>query len=296
LPDLFAGVPLTVFGRYKGKAKGTITLSASDDAGQPITRRLEANVSTNAAMSKIWARGRLRDMEDSWVIGDYEAKEALLKNILVLSLKFGVLCRFTAFVAVDRAETVNKGGKRQQLMQPVELPESWVATPPAMSKGIAGASMVCRSGGPFMNTFAGLSAEEMPEDAEMELCEGLDGGDEVTNGHETNGNGHEPHAEEESVETPAIEVDLTAYRQRAQEMLAGMRADSNPAHALGVLRLRLQALVEDLQSIGADAAVIEPLAKLLEKLKPNQLSNPAVHLKEIEKVLTTFVDSVAKVA
>ena len=72
LPDLFAGMPLTVLGRYRGKAQSTVTLRHSDDAGQPITRTMEAHVSVSVAPAKLWARGRLRDMEDIWVIGDYE--------------------------------------------------------------------------------------------------------------------------------------------------------------------------------------------------------------------------------
>lgn len=40
-------------------------------------------------------------------------------------LKHGVLSRFTAFVAVDRAEMVNLGGVGHQVVQAVELPAGW---------------------------------------------------------------------------------------------------------------------------------------------------------------------------
>ncbi|MGH7127974.1 MAG: hypothetical protein ACREIV_05360, partial [Planctomycetaceae bacterium] len=38
-----------------------------------------------------------------------------------------VLSRFTAYVAVDRSEVVNEGGRPVQITQPVELPEGWEA-------------------------------------------------------------------------------------------------------------------------------------------------------------------------
>src|SRR5207302_1571802 len=41
------------------------------------------------------------------------------------SLRFGVLCRFTAFVAIDRAAVVNVGGEVKQVTQAVEHPAGW---------------------------------------------------------------------------------------------------------------------------------------------------------------------------
>ena len=49
----------------------------------------------------------------------------LEKEITDLSLRFGVLCRFTAFVAVDRSEVVNAGGQVHSIVQPVEQPQGW---------------------------------------------------------------------------------------------------------------------------------------------------------------------------
>src|SRR5205807_6166528 len=53
-------------------------------------------------------------------------------------------------------------------------------------------------------------------------------------------------------------VDLKAYRRRAAEMIETLNRNSDRQHALGVLSVQLAALVEDLESIGADAAVLEP--------------------------------------
>ncbi len=47
------------------------------------------------------------------------------RSIIATSLRFGVLCRFTAYVAIDRAAVVNEGGEVHQVTQPVEMPAGW---------------------------------------------------------------------------------------------------------------------------------------------------------------------------
>jgi Flp pilus assembly protein TadB len=49
----------------------------------------------------------------------------LENRIVETSLRFSVLSRFTAFVAVDRSEVVNTDGKVQRITQPVEAPAGW---------------------------------------------------------------------------------------------------------------------------------------------------------------------------
>ena len=60
---------------------------------------------------------------------------------------------------------------------------------------------------------------------------------------------------------------MAAYRRRAKELLATLQGDADAKHALAVLRVNLQALVDDLRSIGAPAVVVEPLEKLLRQLQ-----------------------------
>jgi Ca-activated chloride channel family protein len=124
LPDLFTGIPLFLFGRYQGEAKGGLTLQAADELGQPWTQTLAAKRTDNAALTVLWARGQLRELEDRYACGHDDATE-LSKQIVATSLKYGVLCRFTAFVAVDRSETVNAGGQQHRIIQPVEMPARW---------------------------------------------------------------------------------------------------------------------------------------------------------------------------
>jgi Ca-activated chloride channel family protein len=124
LPDLFAGAPLTILGRYRGAATGGVALQARDASGSTWSTKVEARREPSPVAGVVWARGRLRDLEDRYVIGagDRSRRE---REITELSLRFGVLCRFTAFVAVDRTEVVNAGGQVHSIVQPVEQPAGW---------------------------------------------------------------------------------------------------------------------------------------------------------------------------
>jgi hypothetical protein len=146
LPDLFAGTPLFVLGRYRGRPAGAIALQARDAAGHLWSGEVAAAAEPQTPLAPLWARGRVRDLEDRYVVGAGD-RSRLEQEIVGTSLRFGVLCRFTAFVAVDRSEVVNPGGQVHGVMQPVELPAEWGGkacfglarcTAPASPQGLIG--------------------------------------------------------------------------------------------------------------------------------------------------------------
>jgi hypothetical protein len=121
LPDLFPGAPLVVSGRYRGSATGSLIVRGTmgDGGDRSVTvagRRIEA-----PAVTAQWARAHVRDLEDRYAAG---ATQDLEKRIIETSLRFGVLCRFTAFVAVD-SRVVADGEVPHRVMQPVEVPAGW---------------------------------------------------------------------------------------------------------------------------------------------------------------------------
>ncbi|GAA3445653.1 VIT domain-containing protein [Planomonospora venezuelensis] len=126
LGAIYPGVPLAVHGRYRGDAAGTVVLGGLDAAGRPWERRTAGTRVDNPAVRSIWARARLRDLEDRYAAGDHSLEE----EIIATSLEYGVLCRFTAFVAVD-SRVVAEGGPEHRVVQPVELPSGWAAPPVA---------------------------------------------------------------------------------------------------------------------------------------------------------------------
>ena len=121
LPDLFSGSPVRIQGRCRGTGK--IRLRATPAAGGVWTSLVELRPTENAAVTKVWARSRVRALEDRYAVEG----GALASQIVALSLEHSVLCRFTSFVAVDRAEVVNKGGEVHRVTQAVEQPEGWVS-------------------------------------------------------------------------------------------------------------------------------------------------------------------------
>jgi Ca-activated chloride channel family protein len=295
LPDLFPGVALTILGRYRG-GEGGLVLKAVDEAGRPLAQTFAAHVSHNPAIAQVWARGRLRDLEDRWIVGAQESPAELEKKIVALSLRFGVLCRFTAFVAVDRSQTVNEGGRQQRLIQPVELPAGWALgiQKTAMCMPAVAAHLVYRGySSPRISCQKDMASagdyECMMEALEEDLAQ---------QSPADLGSRYLGEVEQEAV--PAgDDLNLTAYRQRAQELLEELRADPDVDHALGVLAVKLKALVDDLKSIGAPAAVLEPLLKLLEEIRstPQQLQEiRRQQYRGAEIILAAFVGAAPALA
>jgi len=126
LPDLFAGAPVLVLGRFQGQPAGGLGVRARAAAGLDWCQSLEGSPRDNPAIASAWARGQVRKLEDRYVVAA-EDLGALERQIVAVSLRFGVLSRFTAFAAIDHAETASKGGKLHRITQPVELPEGWAA-------------------------------------------------------------------------------------------------------------------------------------------------------------------------
>jgi Ca-activated chloride channel family protein len=159
LPGLYPGVPLVVSGRYSGAPGGTVTVTGRtpDDGGfrvtVPVARR------DDPAVTAQWARARLRDLEDRYAAGDHTLAESIVET----SLRFGVLCRFTAYLAVD-SRVVNEGGATRRVTQPVELPSGWAApageSAPAMMfvAGSAAPPPMAPPAPPMRQQFAPVSA------------------------------------------------------------------------------------------------------------------------------------------
>ncbi|MDL4813790.1 VIT domain-containing protein [Actinomadura opuntiae] len=149
---LFPGVPLVVAGRFRGAPQGSVTVQGTASDGTVWRQQATGTVTRNPAATSIWARAHLRDLEDRYTIG---GPPDLEHRIVSTSLRFGVLCRFTAFVAVD-SRVVSESGTPHQVVQPVETPDGWAA--PAVAYGAASPLMapppLPPAGGPPPPTFA----------------------------------------------------------------------------------------------------------------------------------------------
>jgi Ca-activated chloride channel family protein len=121
LPDVFPGVPYVVSGRYKGTGEGSLAVRGSTRDGREWTVTATAERHEYPALHAIWARAHLRELEDRYVTSHDKAQS---DEIVATSLRFGVLCRFTAYLAVD-SRVVNEGREQHRIIQPVEPAAGW---------------------------------------------------------------------------------------------------------------------------------------------------------------------------
>ncbi len=141
--DLFPGVPLRLAGRWPGDPPARATVSGRTADGQAFQQTLAPVETADNAVRTSWARARVLDLEHRFAASQ-QRNPSLADAITAFSLKYGVLCRFTAFVAVDHGETVNPGGEIHPVVQAVESPAGWdmpmvagAAAPPMAMAGFA---------------------------------------------------------------------------------------------------------------------------------------------------------------
>jgi Ca-activated chloride channel family protein len=273
LPDLFAGVPLFILGRYRGAAGGSLTVRARDAAARPWTRAVAARVQEGAAVAVVWARGHVRELEDRYATGQ-AGRAGLEKEIVRTSLRFGVLCRFTAFVAVDVKEVVNPGGGVQRVVQPVEPAAGWAmpgtddeGTPVSRTHRGRGQTKALRAfclppAPPASSSMPPLAAPPPPERGSPTRGKSKSLRQKL-GGLFDRGRKPAPPPSPRAGQ-PA---DLTAYRRRALELLRQMQSAADRLTGLGALTVQLAALVEDLHSTGVAGETIRPLDDLLKGLR-----------------------------
>jgi Ca-activated chloride channel family protein len=264
LPDLFAGSPLLIQGRFHGAANGSITLQASDVAGRAWSETVAGRRTDNAAVTSTWARSFVRGLEDRYAAGRGDPSK-LEKQIVEISLRFGVLCRFTAFIAVDVKEVVNPGGEVHRMTQPVEPAAGWAMLGTGEQEDAS--QMVACLGAAGTPAYGASLRFRLSPRAKMKgsgrLERALGKLSRVFRGEAP-----------QPLRTEALEsllVDLAAYRGRAIEMLHRLQETSgaDPAKqvtSLAVLAVELAALIEDLKSVGAPEQEIRPLEDLLKEL------------------------------
>ncbi len=263
LPDLFAGVPVIVTGRWRGHPGGTITVRGTAADGAPFECKVTAVIGGNPATTANWARAHLRDLEDRYacLAGHDTAELARLEQqITDVSLRYGVLCRFTAFVAVD-SRVVTDGEMPHRVTQPVELPAGWdpagLGLPPAAGPAVP------------------LSAA-LPEHGPMMPRTAAAGGRKAAAGPPARrGRGrYQPLTGRPVDQAPPrpVQVRLVQVRRQLADEAAALRAarhapDAERARLLADLATRIDALLTWLAGDPAAARQLAELTELVRKLR-----------------------------
>jgi Ca-activated chloride channel family protein len=251
LPALFAGSPLVVGGRFAGRPAGAVTVRGRDAAGRPWSATVPATAGDGPSLTATWARAHLRDLEDRYATDPAPDRE-LERRIVDLSLRFGVLCRFTAFVAAD-VQVVNEGGVVHRVLQPVEAPAGW-----DMLRRVAAAMPLASLSAGGLQAAAGarVAAPRGGALAALDGRLGAAGGRAGPGRSARRRTGGFPAA-------PLGGADLAPYRRRAARLAALVEREQGD---LGLVRVGLAALVADLESVDAVEQEIAPLRELAAEL------------------------------
>jgi Ca-activated chloride channel homolog len=130
IPDLFEGRASSAFFRLSARKlkdlkSGRIRIKGRRANGERFSQEVQAKVVDLPALSQLWAKSYIVDLEDSYRVSNASTQIALHKQIVDVAIAHSILTKFTAFVVVDHAEIVNAGGDVRTLVQPVQMPAQW---------------------------------------------------------------------------------------------------------------------------------------------------------------------------
>lgn len=121
LPDVFSSRPIMVYGKWKGKPQGSITIEGYQSGGkyEKSLQVMNARVSKDhEALKYLWARKRIERLDDY----KKNFREDIKEEVIALGLRYNLATQYTSFVAVDN-EIVNKKGKLNKVKQPLPMPK-----------------------------------------------------------------------------------------------------------------------------------------------------------------------------
>jgi Ca-activated chloride channel family protein len=152
IPDLFAERPVIVFGKWRGRPVGEITLNGMTSGGPYVNRfdiRKERPLKSNSALQYFWARHRITLLSDYNFLHQDDER---IKEVTQLGLTYNLLTAYTSFVAID-TEVRLVNGQAVTVKQPLPLPEG--VSDYAVGRGMAKQAMA-----PSSAPYAALRAME----------------------------------------------------------------------------------------------------------------------------------------
>lgn len=120
IPDVFSARPVLVYGKYKGKANGSLVLTGVQ-GGKTFKKTFKVSQGLlskkNKALRYLWARKKIEILDDYKQLFDQDVKD----QVVNLGLTYNLLTKYTSFVAVDES-VVNKKGALKTIKQPLPMP------------------------------------------------------------------------------------------------------------------------------------------------------------------------------
>ena len=127
IPDLYAGEPLVIVGRYSGSGSETVRITGTV-AGrrweQEMVVALPAHEEGNDVVATLWARNRIHDlsrrMYDSY--GYVQSNPEIVEQITDTALDYQIMSDYTSFVAVCEEIRTDPDGNPVTVQVPVNMP------------------------------------------------------------------------------------------------------------------------------------------------------------------------------
>ena len=122
IPDVFVGRPVMITGKFQGSGNQSIRITGRAGTARlsySIDVALDGKDSQHPAITSMWARWKIKDLS-SMEISDrsYELKDEVINT----SIDYNLLCRYTAFIAVDTSDKT-AGDHGVTVKIPVPVPD-----------------------------------------------------------------------------------------------------------------------------------------------------------------------------
>ncbi len=123
IPDLFAGMPLVIFGRFDKPGKGKVRLlgKLGKKSGE-ISAEVEFPAKDGGydSLGTLWARAKIEQLMSA--IDNGRGGDDLAGQVTNIGLEYRLMTQYTSFVAVEE-KVRNEGGKLKTVQVLVEMPE-----------------------------------------------------------------------------------------------------------------------------------------------------------------------------
>ncbi len=299
LPDVYAGAPVTILGRYAGTVAPDASIAiAGTSFGEPLAIRVVRDRATAGTwLPASWARARIRDLEDAYAVA---GSPELAAQIVALSKRHAVLSRFTAYLAVDRSEVANPGGTLRQVVQPVESPAGWAQAapqpaPPSMimhqsvgagaTRGGAMKTMMAAPSSAPMGAPPKAPAPASPAPMQVQMSRSASAGMADKSKRDS--------SDAKELAAPST----TAYHGKlaalAKELASKATGD---AAALRLVRQRLVEWVEDVRSVGGLDALAAEVERLIARLAAALVAGDPAEIGAVATALTALAGGGAEPA
>lgn len=127
IPELWAGRPVILLGRYAGGGAAEVTVSGTVEGQSvrwPLRVTLPNSEASHDVLAKVWARKKIEDLMQQTY---YQGSPAVEEEVTAIALDYRLMSQYTSFVAVD-AKEAGKLKERparppRRMLVPVPLPE-----------------------------------------------------------------------------------------------------------------------------------------------------------------------------